>query len=143
MYTLSQPPQGMLYTWLRGLLWFDLFSLTMSPIFLLEDVAILGVRPTRACRCSVNSVGDDYPLSSTVCVLTSRPAYDLLGLASEVGEHGAGIVEVLQTCFISSSKNSGLHILRARRKNQIPRLLWFSYSQMRTTRGSHAASRQH
>lgn len=41
-------------------------------------------------------VGDGYPLSSTLCVLTSRPAHDLLGLASEVGEHGAGIVEVLE-----------------------------------------------
>ena len=40
-------------------------------------------------------VGDDYPLSSTLCVLTSRPAHDLLGLASEVGEHGVGIVGVL------------------------------------------------
>lgn len=40
-------------------------------------------------------LGDGYPLSSTLCVLTSRLAHDL-GLASEVGEHGAGIVEVLE-----------------------------------------------
>ena len=58
-------------------------------------------------------VGDDYPLSSTLCVLTSRPAHDLLGLASEVDEHGAGIVEVLEGV---ADVTSGLHILRARRK---------------------------
>ncbi|XP_069977503.1 TBC1 domain family member 15 [Penaeus vannamei] len=36
----------------------------------------------------------------TLCVLTSQPAHDFLGLASEVGEHGAGIVEVLEVYVI-------------------------------------------
>lgn len=41
VYTLSQVPRGILYTWLKGLLWPEPFSFTISLIFSPEAVPLI------------------------------------------------------------------------------------------------------